>query len=297
MSSAVTGGLSIIIPAYNEALSIGRVINDLQQEMTVLNLPQYEIIVVDDGSTDETPKVLAQTPQVKVVRHPYNKGYGRSLKDGIEAAQGQWLLFLDGDGQHPVRYVKDFIAFAGEYDLVAGDRSGGKYVRPTIRKPGLWLLKTVANYLVDYKIPDLNCGYRLMNKDILNNYVSFMPNGYSFSTTSTLAFLKDKRSVKFLPVEVEKRQKNSSSAVKPKDMFTTLMLIFRLIMIFSPLRIFFPISLALGFVGIVFLIVDLVNFNVSKSTLLVVITAMLVFFFGLIADQIASLRREIHQIK
>lgn len=297
MSNVNEGGLSIIIPAYNESASIGQVISGLKQEMAALNLPRWEIVVVDDGSTDETSKMLSEFADVKVVRHPYNKGYGRSLKDGIESAAYEWLIFLDGDGQHPVRYIKDFIVYAGEYDLIAGDRSGGKYVRPTIRKPGLWLLKVVANYLVDYKIPDLNCGFRLMNKDVLSNYVSFMPNGYSFSTTSTLAFLKDKRSVRFVPVEVEKRQKNSSSAVRPKDMFTTLMLIFRLIMIFSPLRIFFPISLALGAVGVIFLIFDLINFNVSKSTLLVVITAMLVFFFGLIADQIASLRREIHQIK
>ena len=286
--------ISIIIPAYNEAVSIEKTISTLKSELSKLDF-EYEIIIVNDASTDQTPEILKNISDIRIVNHPLNKGYGASLKTGVAQAKYNWIMFFDADGQHKPEYIKEFIKYTDEFELIAGDRSKGKYIRPTLRKPGLWLLRKIANYLVDYKIPDLNCGLRLIKKDVLQKYLHLMPNGFSISTTSTMAFLKDKRNVKFIPVEIDKRDKNSISAVKPRDAAATLMLIFRLIMIFSPLRIFFPVSLFLFIVGLVSFIYDLTLLNISDTTVLVFLTSMLVFFFGLVSDQIAAIRREINK--
>lgn len=285
--------ISIVIPVFNEGINASQTIIDLKKEMNSLNI-EYEIIAVNDGSTDNTKNALREIENIKLISHPYNKGYGAALKTGVANSKYNWVMFFDSDGQHKPIYIKDFLKYTEEYDLIAGNRSGGKYVRPTLRKPGLWLLRTIANYLVEHKIPDLNCGMRLIKKDVLGEYLHLMPNTFSMSTTSTLAFLKDKRNVKFIPIEVEKRNDNSKSTVRPKDAITTMMLIFRLIMIFSPLRIFFPVSLALFLIGLAFLTYDIIIFNISEATILILITSILIFFFGLIADQIAALRREIN---
>jgi len=284
--------LSIIIPAYNESASIVRVIENLHHELLDLGIEDYEIIVVNDGSTDQTRKILEGRNDIKLINHPYNKGMGAGMKTGTRNAMKTWVLFFDADGQHKSKYIKEFLKYTDEYELIVGDRSEGKYVRPTIRKPGLWLLRKVANYLVDYKIPDLNCGLRMVKRDVLMKYLHLMPDGFSMSTTSTMAFLKDKKNVKFVPIEVDKRHKNSKSIVRPSDAVKTLMLMFRLIMLFSPLRIFFPTSLMLFFIGFVFLIFDLCQANITDITVLLIVTSMLIFFFGLIADQMAALRRE-----
>jgi len=287
--------LSIIIPAYNENATISGVILGLKNELQNLNLENHEIIVVNDGSQDNTQEIVENIPNIKAINHPENKGYGAALKTGIRKAQYEWILLFDADLQHKPEYIKKFIKYTNQYELIAGDRSKSNYYRPFLRKPGLLLLKAVANYLVDYKIPDLNCGMRLIKKNAILNYLNILPNGFSFSTTSTLAFLKQKRNVKFVAVEIEKRDKNSKSTVKPKDAISTLMLIFRLIMLFSPLRIFFPISLVLGLIGLILLVFDILNLNITDITVFILLTSMLIFFFGLIADQIALLRLEINK--
>lgn len=285
--------LSVVIPAYNEAGSINDVIDSLKDELDGLRLENYEIIVVNDGSRDNIKEVLTGRDDIRLINHPYNKGMGAGMKTGTRNAKYEWVMFFDADRQHKCEYIKKFLEHVDDYDLIVGDRTQGKYVRPNLRKPGLWLLRKVANYLVDYKIPDLNCGMRLVRKDVLMRYLHLMPDGFSMSTTSTLAFLKDKRSVKFVGTEVGKREKSSKSTVKPSDAFTTLMLIFRLVMLFSPLRIFFPVSAVLFLGGLVLLGYNLSIRNISEGTIFILITSILIFFFGLIADQIAALRREI----
>lgn len=286
--------LSVIIPVFNEEAVISSVIDNLISEIKKINI-NYEVIVVNDGSTDNSKKILLDTSEIKLINHPYNKGYGASLKTGIKNAKYDWVLFFDADGQHNPEYIKDFLEYTDEYDLIAGDRSNGKYVRPAIRKPGLWLLKIIANYLVDYKIPDLNCGFRLIKKSEIKKYMHLMPDGFSFSTTSTMAFLKDKKNVKFVPIEIERRNAATRSTVKPHHALTTFMLLFRLIMIFSPLRIFLPTAFLFFLIGIGFLNYDIFFQNISETTVFFLISSLIFFFFGLIADQIACIRREINK--
>ncbi len=283
--------LSIIIPVYNEEETIAQVVNGLKNELSKLDL-DYEIIAVNDGSSDNSKEILENIKEVKLVNHPYNKGYGASLKTGARNAKFDWLLFFDGDGQHKPECTKELLKYTNEYDAIIGWRQG--YQGPALRQPGKKLLHIVADYLAERKIPDLNCGLRLLKKKLFLQYEHLFPNGFSLSTTSTLTFFKEGLNVKYVPITINKRCGKSS--VKVSDGPRTLMLIVRLIMLFSPLKIFLPVS-AVGFViSMGWAIYDLINSNfhaISKSSGFLFVASLLVFLFGLLADQIAAIRREI----
>jgi glycosyltransferase involved in cell wall biosynthesis len=283
--------LSTIIPVYNEEETITRVVNGLKNELSKLDL-EYEIIAVNDGSSDKSKEILENIKEIKLISHPYNKGYGASLKTGARNAKFDWLLFFDGDGQHKPERIKEFLKYTDEYDAIIGWRQG--YQGPALRQPGKKLLHLIANYLAERKIPDLNCGFRLLKKKSFLQYEHLFPNGFSLSTTSTLTFFKEGLNVKYVPITINKRCGKSS--VKISDGLRTLMLIVRLIMLFSPLKIFLPVS-AVGFViSISWAIHDLINSNfqmISKSSGFLFVSSLLVFLFGLLADQVAAIRREI----
>ncbi len=283
--------LSVIIPVYNEEEIVAQVINNLKNELSKLDL-KYEIIAVNDGSSDKSKEVLENIREIELIDHPYNKGYGASLKTGARNAKFDRLLFFDGDGQHKPEYIKEFLKYADEYDTIIGWRQG--YQGPAIRQPGKKLLHLIANYLAERKIPDLNCGLRLLKKELFLRYEHLFPNGFSLSTTSTLTFFKEGLNVKYVPITINKRCGKSS--VKISDGPRTLMLIIRLIMLFSPLKIFLPVS-AVGFaISISWAIYDLIGSNfhaISKSSGFLFVSSLLVFLFGLLADQVAAIRREI----
>ncbi|MEK7154341.1 MAG: glycosyltransferase family 2 protein [Patescibacteria group bacterium] len=283
--------LSTIIPVYNEEEIIARVVDGLKNELSKLDL-EYEIIAVNDGSSDKSKEILENIRGIKLINHPYNKGYGASLKTGARNAKFDWLLFFDGDGQHKPECTKEFLKCADEHDAIIGWRQG--YQGPALRQPGKKLLHLVANYLAERKIPDLNCGFRLLKKKLFHQYEHLFPNGFSLSTTSTLTFFKEGLNVKYVPITINKRCGKSS--VKISDGPRTLMLIIRLTMLFSPLKIFLPVS-AVGFViSISWAIYDLINSHfqtISKSSGFLFVASLLVFLFGLLADQIAAIRREI----
>jgi len=283
--------ISVIIPVYNEDEIIAKVISGLKKELNSLNF-EYEIIAVNDGSSDKSGEILETIKEIKLISHPYNKGYGASLKTGARYAKFDWLLFFDADGQHKPEYIKEFIKYTDKYDMIIGERQG--YQGPILRQPGKKLLCLIANYLAERKIPDLNCGFRLLKKKFFLQYEHIFPNGFSLSATSTLAFIKEGLNIKYMPIIINKRVGKSS--VKTSDGFKTLMLIIRLIMLFSPLKIFLPISI-MGFViSAIWIIYDLINNNflfISKSSGFIFVASLLVFLFGLLADQVAAIRREL----
>ncbi|MFA6428776.1 MAG: glycosyltransferase family 2 protein [Candidatus Buchananbacteria bacterium] len=283
--------LSVIMPAFNEEASIINTINGLKAELAKLDLT-YELIVVNDASTDQTVAKLKDLPQLKIINHPYNKGNGAALKTGARKASYDWLLFFDADGQQKPEYIKEMISYIGEFDLIAGQRTG--YQGPAVRQPGKKLIHWLAIILLGQKIYDFNCGLRIINKKQFLRFAHILPDGFSSHTTIIFAFFKEKMNVKFVPVTINKRQ-GGKSMVKPKEAITYAMLIVRLIMLFSPLKIFLPISSTLFLLGLGMLVYDLFQFNVSKSTVLVLTNALIIFFFGLIADQVAALRREINK--
>jgi len=283
--------LSVIVPVFNEGETIAQVIDGLKDELKRLDL-EYEIIVVNDGSSDRSKEILENIQETKLINHPYNKGYGASLKTGARNAKFDWLLFFDGDGQHKPEYIEEFLRYTDEYDAILGWRQG--YKGPALRQPGKKLLHFVANYLVEKKIPDLNCGFRLLKKKPFIQYEHLFPNGFSLSTTSTLSFLKEGFSVKYVHITINKRIGKSS--VKVSDGLRTIMLIVRLIMLFSPLKIFLPVSFVGFLLSFSWMVYDLLNSNfqlISKSSGFLFVASLLVLLFGLLADQVAAIRREI----
>ncbi len=283
--------ISVIIPVYNEEQGVETSIANLKRTMEKIG-PEYEIIAVNDGSTDKSRTIIEKISGVKNINHPHNKGYGASLKTGTRNAKYDWLLFYDADGQHKPEYIEEFIKHTADYDIIAGARQG--YQGPLIRQPGKRLLHWVANYLAETKIPDLNCGLRLVKKEYFIKHDHLFPNNFSLSTTSTLAFLREGLSMKYVPVTINKRQGKSS--LKFSDGFKTLLLITRLIMLFSPLKIFLPLAAAGFTVSLTWMAYNLISSHftlISKSSGFLFIASLLIFLFGLLADQIAAIRREL----
>lgn len=283
--------LSIIIPAYNEEKAIAKTINGLKKELGSLDL-EYEIIVVDDGSTDQTNKILRNIDDIKLINHPYNKGNGAALKTGIKNALYNYVLFFDADGQHKPKYIKEFLKYSNKYDVIAGARTKG-YKGPFIRQPGKKILHFLANYLSDQKIPDLNCGMRLIKKDILLRFMHLFPNSFSMYTTMSLIFQKEGLNIKYIPIEIDKR--TGKSTVGPKDAFKMFLLILRTIILFSPLKVFLPISFFFFLWGSVSGAYDIFfpPLNIADITIVLFISSLLVFSFGLLADQLSAIRRNI----
>lgn len=287
--------ISVVVPVYNEGStieeSLNNLINCLSHLKTDKRIEDYEIIVVNDASIDKTAEILKKIDGIKKITHFYNKGYGASLKSGVRTSQYDYLLFYDADGQHNPKYIEEMIRFLPENDMVVGSRTGHK--GPVIRRPGKKILTWVANYLVDQKIPDINSGFRLIKKELFLKNINILPNSFSASTTITLALFKDGYNVKYIPI-INNIRRQGKSSVKPKHAAATILLILRVIMLFNPLKIFMPLAfLLMGFAIILILSDMFFQGHISVSTGIIFLTAMIIFVIGLLADQIAAIRREI----
>lgn len=283
--------LSIVIPAYNEAAAITQVLRTLVDHLRTQHL-EAEVILVDDGSTDDTAAQAESVPGVRVVRHPYNKGYGAAIKTGIDAATSEWCITYDADNQHTPELIEVLLPYLCEpYHMVVGQRSG--YQGPWIRQPGKKVLRWVANYLVQCKIPDLNSGLRAFRREQFLRYQHLFPDGFSLSTTSTVCFLREGLNVHYVPITIQPRM--GKSTVRARHAAKTFMLIMRLIMLFSPLRIFIPASAIFGLLAAVDLAYEFATTGdiINTSSVALISLTSLTFFFGLLADQIAAIRREL----
>ncbi|HEX7593472.1 MAG TPA: glycosyltransferase family 2 protein, partial [Anaerolineae bacterium] len=233
--------ISIIIPAYNEEASIGGVLDGLRDWRD-----RAEIIVVDDASTDRTAEI-AKAAGVRVIRHLHRKGYGAGLKTGIRAAAGDIVVMMDADSEHNAAQIQNLLDNFGDNDMVVGARGKGSHA-PLLRRPGKWLLSQVANYLAQTTIPDLNSGFRAFRKEIALRFLHILPNGFSFTTTLTLALFKEGYNTAYVPITTTPRV--GTSTVNPiRDGINTLMLIIRIIALFDPIKVFLPTSLALFLIG------------------------------------------------
>lgn len=292
-SGAAAGGVAgravtVIVPAFNEARAIGRVVAEL-----VEHYPHYEILVVDDGSSDETGE-LAAAAGARVLRHERNKGYGAALRTGCRQARGEILCFCDADGQHHPDDVGRLVREIGVFDMVVGARLPNSHA-PLSRRPGKVVLALFAGALLRTRIPDINSGLRAFKREVLLKYLHLMPSGFSFSTTSTFAMLKSERPVKWVPITVEKRV-GTSSVSQLRDGFQTLLLMLRLTTLFEPLRVFLPVSAAMMLVAFGFLAANLgMGRAVPQTSVIMSVSSIIVFMMGLVIDQVSALRREKHE--
>lgn len=276
--------VTVVIPAFNEEETIGSTVSTIRDLY-----PEYEILVVDDGSTDATA-ARAQKEGARILRNYQNRGYGASLKRGILKARDGIIITIDGDGQHDSRELYRLVEDMAESDMVVGRRTAKDQV--ISRKPGKWLLTAVAQYLVNQEIPDLNSGLRAFYRADACKYLHLLPNGFSFTTTITLAMMKDGREVRYLPVIVNRREGGMSQVNYFRDGAKTFLLILRVIMLFNPLKIFAPLSLILLLLGGLYTIFMVIAYsNVSDTTTLFLLAGIGTLFFGLLADQISNIRR------
>jgi len=277
--------VSVIIPAYNEAPAIAGVVSAMAAAGA-----WREIIVVDDGSADRTA-ALAQEAGAIVVRHPYNKGNGAAVKSGIRRASGEFVLIVDGDGQHRAADAQRLVARLGEYDLVIGARAGVTQATST-RRFGNALLNQFAGYLTGRQIPDLTSGFRAARREHLLEFLHLLPNGFSTPTTTTLAFIKGGYNVAFEPTEADARLGDSKIRLA-RDGTKFLMIILKTVTLFSPLRVFFPVALVSFLVGVGYAIWTIATqSHVTNSSVLLIVLAVMVFLVGLVSEQISTLRFE-----
>ena len=273
------------MPAFNEAGTIAGLVTELRSAYT-----WHEIIVVDDGSKDATAEQAAAAG-ARVVRHPYNKGNGAAVKTGIRTATGEYILIVDGDGQHQPADARRIVARLGEYDLVVGARSRETQATQA-RRYGNWALNWLAGYLTDRDIPDLTSGFRGARREYLREFLHLLPNGFSTPTTTTLAFIKAGYNVTFEPIEARRRMGHSNIRLA-RDGTKFLMIILRIVTIFSPLRVFLPVSLAAFVLGAGYAVWTIVTqSHVTNSSVLLIILAVIIFLVGLVSEQISALRFE-----
>jgi glycosyltransferase involved in cell wall biosynthesis len=277
--------VSVVIPAYNEALSIAAVVSAMASAAK-----WCEIIVVDDGSSDETG-ARAKDAGACVVRHPYNKGNGAAVKSGIRQASGDFVLILDGDGQHRATDARRLVARLGEYDLVIGARSASTQASQT-RRLGNAALNRFAGYLTERDIPDLTSGFRAARREHLLEFLHLLPNGFSTPTTTTLAFIKGGYNVAFEPTDAGAREGNSKIRLA-RDGTRFFIIILKIVTLFSPLRVFLPVALLSFVVGVGYAIWTIATqSHVTNSSVLLIVLAVMVFLVGLVSEQISALRFE-----
>jgi glycosyltransferase involved in cell wall biosynthesis len=278
---AAAGEVSVVIPACDEEGGIGPVVAGL------VALGFAEVLVVDDGSSDETA-ARAAAAGARVVRHPYNKGNGAAVKTGIREARAGTVLLLDADGQHDPADALRLVEPIGAYDMVIGARAAADQA-PT-RALGNAVFNTLASWLSERSIPDLTSGFRAARRELLLEILPLLPNGFSYPTTSCLAFLKAGHSVAFVPVRA--RPRVGTSKIRPlRDGVRFLLIILKIVTLYSPLKVFFPVAGAAFLLGSGYGVWNVfAHGKIPMGSALLIQLAVVVFLFGLLAEQIAALQ-------
>ena len=278
--------LSIVIPVFNEAENLARLI----RQIFALQLPAAEIIVVDDGSTDGSADV-AIAAGANVVRHPYNIGNGAAIKSGIRAAKGKLLLFMDGDGQHRPADIPKLLAASDTYHMVIGARAKGSKLR-LHRYAANSLYNLLASYVTRFKVRDLTSGFRVLSRPDGLRFIDLLPNTFSYPTTLTLAFLRSGLTVKYVPIQTLYRSGQSKISLLA-DGVRFLLIITKIATLFSPFRVFLPVSAFFFFTGLgYYLYTYVTQHRFTNMAVFLLTTAVIVFMLGLVSEQIALLRME-----
>ncbi len=276
--------VSVIIPAYNEAQTIG----DLVSRTKAL-YPDFEIIVIDDGSTDDTGAV-AKNSGAAVYSHPYNIGNGAAVKSGIRIASGKILVFMDGDSQHNPDDIAKLLKYLPEFDMVVGARSKGNHASLG-RTFGNTAYNWLASYVAKFRVEDLTSGFRAVKADIAHNLLYLLPNTYSYPTTLTLSVLRNGRPVKYVPVKAKMRRSGKSGISMFKDGVRFFMIIIKICTLYSPFRIFLPVSFITFLTGwFYYLYTFCMGGRFTNMSALLFTTSIVIFMMGLVSEQICQMR-------
>ncbi|MEP0871071.1 glycosyltransferase family 2 protein [Trichocoleus desertorum AS-A10] len=276
---------SLILPVYNEEQHVAITLEHLHQQFQAAGC-DYEIIVVNDGSTDRTSQILQELSGIRLIQHSQNRGYGAALKTGIRHAKYSLIVITDADGTYPNERIPELVALAQQADMVVGARIGENVKYSKLRKIPKWFLLHFAQWITNCRIPDINSGMRVFHKDIAERFLNILPNTFSFTTTITLAMLTNNYVVQYVPIDYYHRV--GKSKIKPiRDTLRFLQLILRTGVYFAPLRIFLPVA-SIFFLGfLVTLIQDIfVREDLTERTMILFIAATQIGMFALLADMI-----------
>jgi len=282
-------GLSIIVPVYNEEKAILKTLEHLK-EITGTMDANHEIIVVNDGSNDNTTQILRDNKLgFQLIEHEINRGYGAAIKRGIQESRYDIVAITDADGTYPNAMIPELYGELKQhdYDMVVGARTGIKVKIPMIRRPAKWFLTKLANYLTEYKIPDLNSGLRLIKKKEVEQFMKILADGFSFTITITMALLTNNKRIKFVSINYSERE--GKSKIKPvRDTLNFIQIIIRTVIYFNPLKIFVPVSLILFLASsIVFIYSAVFMSKILETTVIALLmTAIQILAIGMIADLI-----------
>jgi len=278
--------VSVVIPAYNEAESIGEIVSRIRSLY-----PDFEVIVIDDGSTDGTAQ-KADSAGATVYPHPYNIGNGAAIKTGIKNAGGDILVFMDGDGQHDPEDIAVLLRFLPKYDMAVGARS----IRDQAslqRALGNMVYNRFASYVAKFPIEDLTSGFRAVKASVARQFIHLLPNTYSYPTTLTLGVLRSGLSVKYERIEIHKRNQGHSKVSIVRDGVRFFMIITRICTLFSPLRVFLPVSFLMFVLGLARYIHSFVTQGrFTNMSALLFVTCVVIFMMGLVSEQITQMRYE-----
>ena len=280
--------ISIVIPVFNEAANLAPLLAKIQ----ALKLARVEIIVVDDGSIDNSAEV-ALNAGASVIRHPYNIGNGAAVKSGIRAARGRLIVFMDGDGQHQPEDIPKLLAEAANYHMVVGARAKGSKLR-FHRYAANQVYNLFASYITQFKVRDLTSGFRVLSRRDARKFIDLLPNTFSYPTTLTLAFLRSGFTVKYVPIQTLYRAGQSKISLVT-DGVRFLLIITKIATLFSPFRVFLPVSLFFFLAGLGnYLYTYFTQGRFTNMSVFMLTAAVIVFMLGLVSEQIALLRMERH---
>ena len=278
--------VSIIIPAFNEEAIIGNIVSEIRAMY-----PDHEVIVVNDGSQDSTAEA-AKEAGATVFSHPYNIGNGAAIKSGIRVAQGDILVFMDGDGQHNPRDIAELLDCIPEFDMAVGARSLSDQASMG-RALGNQVYNWFASYVAKFKIRDLTSGFRAVKSGVARNFLYLLPNTYSYPTTLTLGVLRSGMSLRYVPINTRKRKAGKSNIRLLHDGVRFFMIITKICTLFSPMRVFLPVSLLMFCLGMIrYAYSYITQGRFTNMSVLLFVTSVLIFMMSLISEQICQMRFE-----
>ena len=282
--------LSVILPVFNEEKSIKKVIEDIKKVLNKHNL-NYEIICVDDGSTDKSAEIIEKIDGVKLIKHNENKGYGAALKTGIKNAKYDTICIMDSDGQHnPEDIIRLLKHYKSPTQMIIGERKITDTYKSRIF--GKIFIYLFASYLFKFNIKDLNSGFRIFSKKVVSKYFHHCSDRFSFSTSLTLIYIGNSLEIIYVPIKVKMR-KEGKSHVNIISGLKTIYKIIQIALLYKPIRLFFPIWIVISLIGIICFIIDFKDGNLTDSTVLLLLMSVLIFLFTIISEQLNVIRIEI----